>query len=185
LKKDNLDVNSINLSNGDYYKDQAIDIIMDHKFALVKSVAMTIVTFFTHDGMLTFFQNAGIIIPVTLSKPATALLVTDPIALVKAIATYIQGPGAAILIVRCLWIVVTILFFIGVIQYIRKERINPAILTAIFLVAYFALTTSINGLGVNARFKVPVNIFIFFFALYGAVCIFSGLLSFKKDSIAS
>jgi hypothetical protein len=32
---------------------------------------------------------------------------------------------------------------------------------------YFAETTSINGLGVNARFRVPVEVFIFSFAVYG------------------
>ena len=178
LKKDNLDVNSITLSNGDYYQAQALAVLKNHKVALIKSIGTTLVTFFTHDGMLTVFQNAGVVIPVTISKPALVLLLSDPTSFMKTIELYVQGPGSVILLVRCLWILITVLFFIGVVLYLKKEKINTLILMALFLVVYFALTTSINGLGVNARFRVPVNTFIFTFALYG-------LFSLKKDKMLS
>lgn len=178
LEGKNFDANTINLSNSDYYKDYAIDVISDHKLALVRSMGMTLVTFFTHDGILTVFQNAGIIIPVTMTKPALALLLTDPIALIKSIFSYMKGYGSVVLVARCLWILLTILFFIGLVQYVRKEKISLVFITIVLLVAYFALTTAINGLGVNARFKVPINTFIFIFALYG-------LFTLKKDKIQS
>ncbi len=178
LKKDNLNVNSINLSNSHYYKDQALTVLSNHKIALIKSVGITIVTFFTHDGMLTVLQNAGILIPATFNKPALILLLTNPMILFKAIGLYIQGWGALIVLVRCLWILTTILFFVGSVFYLRRGNIRTFVIVALFLVVYFALTTSINGLGVNARFKVPVNTFIFTFALYG-------LFSLKKDSMLS
>ena len=38
-------------------------------------------------------------------------------------------------------------------------------LWALFLVAYFAATTVVNGFGVHAQFRMPVNVFIAF-----AVC---------------
>ena len=37
------------------------------------------------------------------------------------------------------------------------------------LIAYFAAWGAINGLGVNARFRMPVNLFIFMFAAYGCL----------------
>lgn len=176
VRKGNFDENSINLSNADYYSSQAIKILKDHKFAIVKSVCTTLITFFTHDGLLTVFQNAGIVVNNTANRPVLSLLLTDPLNLLRFIFSQIKGWGLFILLARIVWIAVTLLMFIGIFKYLRNERLKVSILIALFIVAYFALTTAINGFGVNARFKVPVEVFIFAFALYG-------LFSLKRDNV--
>jgi 4-amino-4-deoxy-L-arabinose transferase-like glycosyltransferase len=177
VKKDGFDENEISLATADTYKDQALEVILEHKAALVKSVATTFVTFFTHDGMLTFLAYAGKTIENRLDKPALAILLENPLKLFSIISSYAQSGAITIILMRLFWIVVTLFSFVGVWMYLRREKITPAILSAIFLVAYFALTTSINGLGVNARFRVPVNLFIFAFALYGFLVTWNGVRS--------
>ncbi len=165
--KKGIDVNSINLSNSDYYSSQALTVLQDHKLALVKSFGTTMVTFFTHDGMLSVLAHTGVTFPNNLSQPALSLLLNDPGKLVDIIAGYIASPAVLILVIRLVWICITSLFFIGIWKAWSKKEINLPALTALLIILYFALTTTINGLGVNARFRTPVNIFIFSFALYG------------------
>lgn len=166
VKKDNFDETTINLRTSKFFKEKALAEIKEHKLALVKSTLITLVTFFTHDGMLTFIQYSGLTITNVIHKPAI-LLLSHPIDLVKTIFQYAQSPAILIIIMRLIWILISLLFFFGIYKYIRKEGLKSKAMFAIIIVAYFATTTSINGLGVNARFRVPIEVFIFSFAVYG------------------
>ena len=66
---------------------------------------------------------------------------------------------------RSAYHVVSILFLVGEIA-----------LAAVLCVAYFAIMTAANGFGMNGRFRIPVNTFIFTFAIYG-------FFAFRKNSI--
>lgn len=175
VKKPGFDENEISLANSDFYKDQALEVIKEHKGALAKSIGTTLVTFFTHDGMFTFLQYAGKTIENRLERPALAILTESPSRLFEIIDAYARSGALSILVMRLLWIILTIFFFVGAAFYLKKDKRTPAVLSALFLVAYFALTTSINGLGVNARFRVPVNVFLFSFALYGFLITWYGI----------
>ncbi len=178
VKKNGFDELGITLANGDQYSKAALAVIKGHKLALLKSVGTTLVTFFTHDGMLTFFAYAGKTIQNTLDKPALTLLLQSPAKLLFVIASYARSGAVAVLLVRLAWIFATLCFSVGAWSYVRREGLRPAAhagLAALFLVLYFALTTSINGLGVNARFRVPVNAFIFAFAIHGFLVAWSGI----------
>jgi 4-amino-4-deoxy-L-arabinose transferase-like glycosyltransferase len=173
--KAGISADEITLTNSAQYKAKAYAVLAQHKLALVKSSLTTVVTFFTHDGMLTVLGYAGIQLP-SLSAGVSALsLVAHPMQLVSVIGKYIAGPGSLILIMRLFWIVVMILFFFGVYRFFRREGMQTAAVAALCIVAYFAVTTAINGMGVNARFRMPVDVFILGFALYG-------LLSLKRDN---
>jgi hypothetical protein len=178
VRKDNFDENSINLSNASLYKDEAMNILKDHKLALAKSVAGTFVTFFTHDGLLTVFQNAGIIISNSANRPAISMLFSDPGSLFVFIKIQMKSWGILILVARLLWIAISLSFFVGIAKLLIGKRLNISLITSLLLVFYFTFTTAINGLGVNARFKVPVLVFVFSFALYG-------LFSLKEDNIST
>ncbi len=166
VKRGNFDENNINLANGEYYTKIATAILLDHKFALIKSGMTTLVTFFTHDGLVTILQNAHITL-LGSGKPALSMLFADPINFIKYIISNLGGFGLLIIIMRLMWIAITGLFFFGIYRYLKWNRLNPGTFMVLFLVTYFALTTAINGLGVNARFKIPILVFIFSFALYG------------------
>ncbi len=168
VNKDGFDVNSINLSNSDYYKAEAMKVIKDHKVALLKSAVISGITFFTHDGMLTVLGYADIRIPNIVTKPIITLI-AHPTELLRVISYYVQSPAIIVLIMRMLWYLITILFIVGAWLIIKREGARAPVLAALLMVLYFAATTCINGLGVNARFKVPVNVFIFSFAAYGLI----------------
>ena len=161
----------VTLTNSSEYIQKALTVFKEHKFAFIKSLGVSIVTFFTHDGMLTLMSYSGIGVPNLLDKPALVLLVTEPQELFSLILFYLRSPAVAILIVRLLWIAITALALFGVARYLFREKLTPFVLGATLIIAYFALLTTVNGLGMNARFRVPVNAFIFTFAVYGFVAI--------------
>lgn len=158
---------NITLSNSNFYIKTALSILSQHKVALMKSLGISIVTFFTHDGMLTVLGYAGKTIPNLLHKPALMLLLTDPYELAKDIMAYSGSFGILVFLGRLFWVAVTFLFFAGAWFYFRREKFSPFACMAIGIVAYFALLTTVNGFGMNARFRVPIIVFIFTFAVYG------------------
>ncbi|MES2087686.1 MAG: glycosyltransferase family 39 protein [Patescibacteria group bacterium] len=157
------------LSNSRFYTDKSVAVLMQHKVALLKSMGISMVTFFTHDHMLTVLGYGGISIPNVLHKPALVLLLTDPLELARDILMYASSPGIFVLLVRLFWIAITLLFFAGAALYLYKEKFSPFAYTGLIMVAYFAVLTSANGFGMNGRFRIPVNVFIFTFAVYGFV----------------
>ncbi|MEN9625941.1 MAG: hypothetical protein RL557_269, partial [archaeon] len=160
------DVNTINLTNSKFYISQATRVLKDHKRALLKSVAITGITFFTHDGMHTVLQYLGIPIQNFASKPFFSLL-KQPVELIKVISHYSSSPAAFIILMRLVWVLVTFLFLIGGVSLIRNKNTRGQTIIVVIIILYFTLTTAINGLGVNARFRVPVNALILSFAVQG------------------
>jgi hypothetical protein len=175
VHKDGFDENTITLSNSKFYTEQAFGVIKQHKVALMKSVGTTLVTFFTHDGMLTVLGYAGKNISNILDKPALTLLIENPLNLFKIIKSYLGSWGSLIIFMRFFWIVVTLFFFVGIIGLVQRKDFRAIVISALFLVAYFALTTSLNGLGVNARFRMPVNVFLLSFALSGFLVVWDNI----------
>jgi 4-amino-4-deoxy-L-arabinose transferase-like glycosyltransferase len=166
VKKDGFDETTINLTTSDYFKDKALEEIRNHKVALIKSIFITVITFFTHDGMLTFLQYCGLTLTNIISKPMI-LLLAEPVELLSTVWAYAKTPAIFIILMRLAWFAISALFIFGIYKYFRKIGAKPLFLLSIMIVMYFAATTSINGLGVNARFRVPVEVFIFSFAVYG------------------
>lgn len=173
--KKGVNVFDITLANQAKYKSEALPIIFDHKLALIKSVLMTLVTFFTHDGMLTVLQYSGIRITNVVNVPFIQLLFS-PLILLKAIYHYLFSPAILIMVGRFLWFILTLSMLYGIFDLYKKGRLNSKYILISLIILYFALTTSINGLGVNARFRVPVLVLIFSFAVYG----FYVILAFIK-----
>ncbi len=175
---------NITPANAGYFTHQALLVVAQHKVALVKSAGISVFTFFTHDGMLTVLGYAGVTIPNFLDKPVITLLFTDPLKLFGYILRYAATPGLFIFLGRILWVLTTVLFFFGAWRYCKKERVSAYALYALFVVAYFALTTAANGFGMNARFRLPVQSFIVTFAFYGLFALRSLINSkwFPRDA---
>lgn len=166
--RDSLKGVDITPANADYFTQKSLSVISQHKVAMIKSVIVSIITFFTHDGMLTVFGYAGIFVPNTLERSALALLFSEPIRLVGYIIRYIGTvPGAVIFISRILWVLFTIAFFCGSLWYYKREKKSLYYYYSLFVIVYFALITSVNGLGMNGRFRLPVLTYISLFAFYG------------------
>jgi 4-amino-4-deoxy-L-arabinose transferase-like glycosyltransferase len=168
-------------SNDKLFAKKAVGILMDHKLALTKSVGISILTFMTHDGMLTVLGYSHVIIPNLLDKPAITLLTTEPMRFFGIIIKYLVTPGALVLFARIIWVSVFLFYLLGVFTYFRKEKFSQLALFVLLLVVYFALITTVNGFGMNARFRMPVNTFILIFSAYGFLLVWRKFLDKVKS----
>ncbi|HEY4503492.1 MAG TPA: glycosyltransferase family 39 protein [Candidatus Paceibacterota bacterium] len=169
--------NKITLANSPEYKKRALNILKDHPMGLLKSAAVTFVTFFTHDGMLTVLQHAGYVPDMYIGKPAIFLLLSSPIDFFKTVSKYIASPFVLVLIMRLVWIGITLFFLIGLFQFLKTRKYDAISLLILMIVLYFVSTSVIGGLGVSARYRMPIDPIIFTLFLVGLVYFRSFILN--------
>jgi hypothetical protein len=128
---------------------------------------MSLVTFFTHDGLLAVLKHTGQEITARLPGGAVISAFRSPGRLASAIWDVAATPAIFIFVGRLAWIGIAVAFFFGAFRYLKAEDPTAVAVSVLFLVGYFATTTVVNGFGVHARFRMPVNVFIFTFALHG------------------
>jgi hypothetical protein len=128
------------------------------------SLGMTAFTFFTHDTYAMILERYEV--PISYAHPPLTTLLTNPLEALRFAVRLLRGPEALVLLGRVLWILTSLLSFAGVILYALRRPLSPAFLLVLGTVAYFALTSSVIGLAINGRFRIPVNPFIFIFAVY-------------------
>lgn len=157
--------NTITLANSGEYSRKALLVLKDHPKGLLLSGINSGITFFTHDGLLMVLQHAGLSLP-PLPRPAFTLLVHSPGEFLATVRKFAATPLAVVLIARLWWITVTALFVIGSIIFVRRHGLPAKTAFAFLLILYFLVTTPLNGLGVNARFRMPVAPLILTFAAY-------------------
>lgn len=157
----------LSLSEMSALSERSISEIAYHPSALIQLSILSSITFFTHDGMLTFLQAAGVNPASYLQKLALLMLISDPLQFMKTIWGYMHTWMAVVLAARLLWVAVTVFFITGIYKLWRLKLINSELLFALIVVMYFMLTTMINGLAVNARFRMPVEPIIFAVAYAG------------------
>jgi 4-amino-4-deoxy-L-arabinose transferase-like glycosyltransferase len=147
--------------------------ILHHPISLFKLCSVSAFTFFTHDGIVTFMQSAGITVNIPPGKPAIVMLAGDPILFAKTAWGYAHSNIIFALFARLFWIALTLFFFFGIYILFRRRLFTVPIAFVIILVFYFMTTTMINGLAVNARFRMPVEPIIFTVACIGFVSFYA------------
>jgi 4-amino-4-deoxy-L-arabinose transferase-like glycosyltransferase len=165
-KRDATDENDIDLSSSPRFIARSLEILKGYPVSLVKAAGMSLITFFTHDGLLAVLKHAGYEVSLRLPGGAVVSAFRSPWTLVTAIPGLLDNPAVFILLGRVAWVLVTTAFFLGVFRFLRREGPSANAVWALFLVAYFAITTVAVGFGIYARYRMPVNVFIFAFALY-------------------
>lgn len=187
VRREGFDENTITLSNSDYFINQSVEILKQYPLSLLKSAVNSSVAFFTHDGILTVLMHAGYAPSAYLSKPAIFLLFDSPSEFWEIFKKMIRSPLVLVLFGRVIWIIITFAAIFGAVRLFIKKKLGILGIFALFLIAYFVATTAINGLGVNARFRMPVNLFIFMFAVYGCLSMINYIKIFitKKQSFES
>jgi 4-amino-4-deoxy-L-arabinose transferase-like glycosyltransferase len=149
--------------------------IFRHPAALVKLSLLSAFTFFTHDGMLTFMQSSGITPSTYLQKPALLLFFSSPTTFARVVWGYLHTNLAIVLFARVFWIIATFFFGVGLYQLFRRRIFSPQILFSVIIVFYFMVTTMVNGLSVNARFRMPAEPIIFTIVCVGFIPIYQHL----------
>jgi len=163
------DLNKLTFANSDAYEKLGVTILKSHLGALSLLSANTGLNFFIHDGMLDVLRHINASPKDRLGGPALFMLFSAPGELFGFIKKVFMTPAVLILFGRLLWVGITVAFFAGAVRYLRKEKITPYGILALSLVFYFMLTTLVVGLAISARYRMPVNIFILLFALYGLI----------------
>lgn len=130
---------AITLANADIYTKKAIEIVREHPAATAFVMSKSVFTFFTNDGFYTLFARLG-------HEPRDFL--------------------AFLVVMRLVWIFITLAAFVGAVRYIFIKRTPWAIFT-VTLVAYFALTSTIAAFGTNPRYRLPVDPIIIALATIG------------------
>lgn len=143
--------------------------ILRHPAALAKLSLLSSFTFFTHDGMLTFMQSAGITPSTYLQKPALLLFFSSPTDFARVVWGYLHTNLSVVLFARVFWMAVTLFFVIGLYRIFRRRSYSAERVFSVIIVFYFMLTTLVNGLSVNARFRMPVEPIIFTVACVGFI----------------
>lgn len=166
IKESSLNLKNLTFKNASEFNKEATEAILKHPGATLQVTAINVITFFTHDGMLTVLENAGITPKSYPPKSAIMMLVSSPFEFLKLVGEYISSPFIFVLVMRLLWVAVLILFLIGIFMLWRDKKNTPAIVFSLILVAYFALTTASNGLTVNARFRMPIEPILLIIAAY-------------------
>ncbi len=176
----NLDTNTITLATSRMFRDRAVAELKKYPVGLMKSAGITLVTFFTHDGMATVLQHAGIEPAVAIKGPVFLVALKDPAAFVRLLHAVVVSPAILILTARVAWILSALFFFGGIFIFFRHRGFAIPAVTSVLLIFYFAFTTMINGLGVNARFRIPVNALILTFAVYALARFGKRLMNFMS-----
>mgnify|MGYP001592561886 FL=1 len=166
--RDAADPNSSSIAQAGYYTSRALPILLSHPLSLTLVFANTALNFFIHDGVYDVLRHLDIHPDQSMGGPALFVALKNPAKALGLTAHFAASPFALVLIGRVFWVALTILSAYGAVRYLRRER-KAAGAVAIIIVLYFMLTTLVVGLAVNARYRLPVNIFIVTFAAYGAV----------------
>lgn len=163
-------VEDINLGNADKFKKHAHEELARHPVGLLKSIGVTIFAFFTHDGYADILSFFGV--KVSYAHPPLSTLFTNPVEFSSFLWKLAHGPELLVITGRIFWVLVTLFALSGIVLYIREKGITPQLVLVVGIIGYFALTTAAIGLAVNARFRIPVDPFLFMLAFYALVSIF-------------
>lgn len=159
----------------DIYIDQAADfqkkamaVILANPKQFLEVAAVSVFTFFTHDGALDLLSLAGLNNGASASFPhGLSIFKQSAGQFFSMIGKILKTALSVVLLTRLVWFVVTIAFVFSLVYQIVNKRINAIALFFLICILYFALTTITNGLTVNARFRFPVNTLILIFAAQG------------------
>ncbi|MCX6787577.1 MAG: glycosyltransferase family 39 protein [Candidatus Kaiserbacteria bacterium] len=163
--------NSATVDLNSLYIRESIPILLAHPWPLFVLCMNTAVAFFTHDGMFDVIKHVGARPDRLLGQPALFLLFSDPMKLLGFVWYYATTPTILVLLMRVVWFIVTILFFLGAVLILQKQKFTFYPMMAFVTVLYFLLITLTIGLTVNSRYRLPIEFLIIPFALYGLMYI--------------
>lgn len=146
------------------YRREALSVVTTNPLEFMQVAAISMVTFLTHDGsldLLGMIRQAG-----ALPFPKSLALVGyAPSEILQLVGNLLQTPLALVLMMRLFWMLAALLFLASALCLIVGKRMNLATGFIVLCVVYFAVTTIMNGLAVNARFRFPVNSLFLIIAL--------------------
>lgn len=180
VEENSTDLNKINLREANRFTRRSLEIIKSHPVGAIKLIFLTTVSFFTHDGYLGVLQDMGYL---KIGAPIIPVykIIQSPRSAISIMADIIKTPAIFVVLGRIFWVIVTFLAFFGMALSVKQMGLRSQIALPILIVAYFTLTAAVVGLGITARYRTPINVFMVLFALYSFFYLME-LIHKKTDS---
>lgn len=156
-----------NLENSAWLVKQASKIIFAHPLYLAESALVSVYTFFTHDGAYSLISLLGLKTDFSRFKHGLGFFNQSGAEIFGSIIKMLPTPMIMILIARIFWVFISLAFLASAIYQLIRKKINLFSGFLLTIILYFAATTTLNGLGVNARFRFPVNSLIIIYIFIG------------------
>jgi glycosyltransferase involved in cell wall biosynthesis len=156
------------LDKAAWFQGKALTVIGNHIPGFIKVSGVSIFTFLTHDGLLDLWSSVG-----WGDSVLTAAQVRN-----VSFGSFLLG---VMLLMRIVWGSLSLLVFVGFALKLSRRQVSGEWWVVYLLIVYFALTTVSNGLGVNARFRTPINALIFIAALDGVGMLHSSKKRLEKS----
>lgn len=168
-----------------YYAAEAKRIIAEHPKEFLMLIPLSMLHFFTHDGYLDAFTQIGLIEGAPQSSANITLLARGDFGMISEILrNFLSFPWVLFVLARILWGVIFILALVGSVGLLYKNKTRRIeTLFAIAITVLFAFVSSLVGLSVTGRLRIPVNFILVAFAVFGIRYSFSWfktLLPFRK-----
>ena len=151
------------LDKAAWFRERSMKVIYDNPAAFLRVGAISIFTFFTHDGALDFLSLVGLSGGQSSFPHGFSFFKQSLGDITKSIIKISASPLALVLSLRIIWALIFISFIFFFCFLIFKKQFNPDMGLLFIIIAYFALATIANGLAVNARFRFPVDSLILIF----------------------
>lgn len=155
------------LDTAGWFRERSIPFILGQPRELMKMSVISVLTFFTHDGVLEFQGNMGWASSLRGMPHFLDLLFSPWNQKISLITGILKSPALVIVFMRAVWSVIFLSLVFSSIYLIKKKHLNPGLGLFFFICIYFSLTTISNGLAVNSRFRFPINSIILIIALKG------------------
>lgn len=152
-----------------YYQRETLKIIREHFGAFIKLVTLGTFHLFTHDG---YFDAVQRIVP-DLNPPRSSAQITllahgEFAQLAEIAKKFLAWPWVIFVVARLLWMAVFLSAVYGFIMLWSKKLVpRPLLLFLVTLTILFTIPSLTLGLAVEARIRMPINIFLISFAFYG------------------
>ncbi len=161
---------SLSVDKAPWFRQRAIETIKQYPREFIIVAAISVTTFFTHDGLLDLLSLWDIQRPEIAASEIVRFFHLTPEARNALLATLFQPAMIALVLDRCVWTVVGVLFVVTTLHCLIRRRLSVTRVLFILIIAYFSLTTISNGLSINARFRFPVNGLVLLVVCEGYIC---------------
>lgn len=155
-------------------RDAALSEIFASPGTVVKLQAMLYVSFFTNDGWLSYLNRLKIVPPTPFRQSATVAVLTRGVAGALDVLNDMKSQFFIPIIGR----LYTIIIVLSAFAYVVITRKKSALLIG-FILSLAATTSSVIGLGVEARLRISVLPFVLILAAGGLVGISNFLFGYS------
>ena len=145
----------VKLHQTSFFDQHAMNILTMYPKDFATVAATSIVTFFTHDGVLELLGSMGFQTSYTDLTQRISHVVSSK--QWGAFTPLLFSPLPFIAVVRIFWFATTMLFFWIIIRSLWQGNRSPLLLFYTIVIVFFCITTIANGFAVNARFRFPVQ----------------------------